>query len=287
MKYSILGFNQEQLIKQEVDCDLIDLALLNYIIHAQASPKMKHVLDKNETPHVWLHHEHILEDLPVLRISKGTLKNRISELRRKGYITAINIASEKGKGSKTYYATTSLIYDLVFDTTSRKNDPITVPGHEKMTPNTQVTNNNKSRLFISKDINNSQKPAEQEVQSFVDLYHEICTDFPKVKKITTKRKKAILNIISNYKYGDIKTVMYNLQNSDFCKGNNSRGWKADIDFILREDKFISTLEGKYDNHKNNGPNKFGEFEGMSTDGYTEEELEAMRKGQPNGKRTHF
>lgn len=152
---------------------------------------------------------------------------------------------------------------------------------------TNNKDNKNNKLFISKDINNSQKPAEQEVQSFVDLYHKICTDFPKVKKVTAKRKKAILNIIANYKYGDIKTVMHNLQNSDFCKGNNSRGWKADIDFILREDKFISTLEGKYDNPKNNGPNKFGEFEGMSTDGYTEEELEAMRKGQPNGQRTYF
>lgn len=150
------------------------------------------------------------------------------------------------------------------------------------------TNNNTiNKLFTSKDVNNSQKPIEQEVQSFIDLYHEICTDYPKVKKITDKRKEAILNIIANYKYGDIKTVMYNLQNSDFCKGNNSRGWKADIDFILREDKFISTLEGKYNNPKNNGPNKFGEFEGMSTDGYTEEELGAIRKGQPNGQRTHF
>lgn len=146
-----------------------------------------------------------------------------------------------------------------------------------------------NKLFISKDINNSQKPAEQEVQSFIDLYHEVCTDFPKVKKITDKRKIAILNIISNYKYGDIKTVFYHLQESDFCKGDNDRGWKADIDFVLREDKFVNLLEGKYSNSKSKDttPNKFGEFTTMQTGVYTEEELNALRESNQDGKRTHF
>ena len=81
MKYSILGFDQEKFVnysKDTLKCDLTDLLLLNYIIYAQSNPKMKHIMDENNQPCVWLQHEHILNDLPILNITDGTLKNRLT-----------------------------------------------------------------------------------------------------------------------------------------------------------------------------------------------------------------
>jgi len=35
--------------------------------------------------------------------------------------------------------------------------------------------------------------------------------------------------------------------SDFCLGQNDRGWKADFDWFLKPDNVARVMEGKYDN----------------------------------------
>lgn len=154
-----------------------------------------------------------------------------------------------------------------------------------------IANKQDNKLFISKDINNSQNSTT--INNFIDLYHRICVSLPKVIKVTDKRKKGILNIIKKYSYEDIKQVFINLENSDFCKGKNDRGWKADLDFILREDKFVATLEGKYNSKakSNKKLEVFGESDDVSNEQYTEEELVELEKlnaeRRANGQRTHF
>ena len=154
-----------------------------------------------------------------------------------------------------------------------------------------IANKQDNKLFISKDINNSQNSTT--INNFIDLYHRICVSLPKVVKVTDKRKKGILNIIKKYSYEDIKQVFINLENSDFCKGKNDRGWKADLDFILREDKFVATLEGKYGYKKQSSKKLevFGESDEVSNEQYTEEELAELEKlnaeRRANGQRTHF
>jgi hypothetical protein len=41
-------------------------------------------------------------------------------------------------------------------------------------------------------------------------------------------------------------VVKRLSSSSFCRGENDRGWKADVDFFLKPDTHIKALEGKYD-----------------------------------------
>lgn len=149
MKYSILGFNQEKIVSYSKDglrCDLTDLLLLNYIVYAQANPKMKHIMDENDNPCVWLYHEHILNELPILNISEGTLKNRLTKLRKMELITSKTVANENSQGSRTYYRITSLLYDMLFETTSLKNDVLEESRHSKMTSDTLTNNNTKVNI---------------------------------------------------------------------------------------------------------------------------------------------
>lgn len=160
MKYSILGFNQQKIVGYSVDslkCDLVDLMLLNYIIYAQANPKMKHLLDDEEQPCVWLQHKHILEDLPILQITEGTLKNRLTKLRKMKLVTSKTVANENTQGTRTYYRTTSFLHDMLYETTSFKNDVIDEPRHSKMTSDTQVNldkkvNSNSKELLPNSDF---------------------------------------------------------------------------------------------------------------------------------------
>ena len=264
MRYSVMGFNQAKVI--ETDLDLTDLMLLNYIICACGTPNMYHKLDSNGNPLVWISHAKLMEDLPIIRISEGTLKNRLTALRQNGYIKSIVVAGEIGRGSRTYYGitemTTSLIYDVETPTTSRKNDVEALPRHEKMTPDN----------LLKKDDNKLNR--EEEVENFLNAYNNTCTKLPSVRKVSDKRKKAIKNIVNKYSKEEIQEVFNKTNESDFLTGRNDRGWKADIDFLLREDKFISILEGKYDSNKSRTDRrKFGETSEVISKSVTQEEID--------------
>ena len=109
------------------------------------------------------------------------------------------------------------------------------------------TNN---KQLISKDISNiDNKIDNKEIEWFLKNYHSICVSLPKVMKLSEKRKKAIRKILDTFSKDNILECFELAEQSDFLKGNNERGWKADIDFILREDKFINIVEGKYGGRK--------------------------------------
>ena len=42
-------------------------------------------------------------------------------------------------------------------------------------------------------------------------------------------------------------VMKKIRQSSFCRGQNDRGWKANIDWLLRPDIHLKLMEGQYDN----------------------------------------
>ena len=75
---------------------------------------------------------------------------------------------------------------------------------EKIRANNTSSKTNK--LFISKDINNSENPA---VQHFLDTYHKYCTELPKVRRLTDKRKNAILKIRNKFTWDEIIQVFQN------------------------------------------------------------------------------
>ena len=116
--------------------------------------------------------------------------------------------------------------------------------------NTSITNtintNNHQELLIQD--NNKEDTYKEKRQNFVDKFNEICVSLPKCVRITPKRIKGINNLIKKYSESEIVEVFNKLEASDFCSGRKvGSTWRADIDFILREDKFINVMEGRYDN----------------------------------------
>lgn len=139
MRTSILGFNQSKAI--ELNLTTNDLLLLQYIMYANSEPTMRHIVE-DEIAYVWLNHNKIQEDLPILNITEGTLRNKLSEFKNKGLITSKIVANTSGRGSRAYYTitelTTSLINDTVNATTSFQNDTVEGPHHSKMTSNIEL-----------------------------------------------------------------------------------------------------------------------------------------------------
>lgn len=105
MKYSIFGFNQAEVVKFG-EVDIVDLLLLDYIYNAIASPTMLHKVDENNQPYVWLYHEKILQDLPILNIGEEALKKHIAKLKRVGLIKSLQDFTSGRKGSRSFYTIT-------------------------------------------------------------------------------------------------------------------------------------------------------------------------------------
>ena len=116
MRNSILGFNQEDAIELGLTTD--DLLILDYIIRANGTPCMRHIVE-DEVSYVWLSHQKIHEDLPILNITEGTLKNKLSRLKELGLIQSKQTADGPGRGSRTFYSVTMA---CIYMTTSRQND---------------------------------------------------------------------------------------------------------------------------------------------------------------------
>lgn len=189
MKYSILGFNQLKIMETELD--LTDLLILNYILQACGSPKMKHILDGTEYPLVWIQHKKLSEDLPILRISEGTLRNRLTKLKQGGYISSKTVCGETVRGTRTYYGLTELtmsfIYDLEDSTTSFKNDMEDPSCHSKMTSNNLLTSNNKLNNTIPNGIVEqqrlfSQPKDESDTEELTDFEKHMFSDDVKQKR---------------------------------------------------------------------------------------------------------
>jgi hypothetical protein len=86
----------------------------------------------------------------------------------------------------------------------------------------------------------------------VDLYNAAAerAGLPKAMKINDTRKTKLKQRINDA--GGLegwKAALAKLEASPHCTGNNDRGWRADLDFLLHDKSFTRLMEGSYDARK--------------------------------------
>ena len=82
------------------------------------------------------------------------------------------------------------------------------------------------------------------------LWNETCKSLPKVKELSTTRATKCRARLRERSLDQWREVFEKVQNSDFLRGTNARGWKATFDWLIDNDhNAIKVLEGKYDAHK--------------------------------------
>ena len=297
MRYSIMNFSQSELLKY--DLDLTDVLLLDYIQKALSQPSMTKIV-KNNQPYVWLYHSKILEDLPILKIKQEALKKRLANLVKKRLIQSEIVYDANGRGTKAFYTITTK-FETLQNTPTQDDTTRCIEIHQesgagvfKSTSDNKLTNNtNNTKETITKDtkdikeikLKSNKENKGRKLDWFLDKYHEICVSFPKVRSLTARRKQAILDLMNKYSEEDILEMFSKAEKSDFLKGKNDRGWKANIDFMLREDKFISILEDKYGG-SNSVRERIEHMHGPSTH-MSKEEKEKLRRDIADGKVTRY
>ena len=93
-------------------------------------------------------------------------------------------------------------------------------------------------------------PVEREQTNYkavVDSYNSICKSFPKVTKLSERRRKAIKARLKEYSLAELEKAFALAEESEFLKGANNRNWMASFDWIISDSNLPKVLEGKYAN----------------------------------------
>ena len=122
-----------------------------------------------------------------------------------------------------------------------------LPGN--VTDNVIVTLGNATDIEEDKeeeiDIDIKRDKESVTCKQVVDLYHDICISFPKIRSVSDARRKAIKARLKNYTLDDFRTVFENAEASSFLKGSNDRNWTATFDWLIKDSNMAKILEGNY------------------------------------------
>ena len=94
-------------------------------------------------------------------------------------------------------------------------------------------------------------PPKQRVPygEILELYHQLLPTLPNVQKLTDQRKRAISARWSSDQERQSlfwwRSYFGTVANTPFLLGRNERNWAANFDFLMREQKMVMVLEGRY------------------------------------------
>lgn len=98
------------------------------------------------------------------------------------------------------------------------------------------------------------------VQEIVNEFNRVCTNLPKVQKLTKKRKEKVKARLKTFDIGDIYKAFDKANSSRFLTGKET-SWKASFDWFFENDNnLLKVLEGNYDNSVNKPKSSFNNFD---------------------------
>lgn len=184
MKYTIEGFNQEEIIKLG-NLDVVDLVILRWIVDFE--PKMvKKIID--DVVYFWVNYQSLLEALPILKLGKRSLYDRLKKMCNMNILKHKNI---KDNGNYSYYAFDENYIKLVQKQTSE--------GYEDSfrTLMKQTSKQNNSSIKEIHLLNNSitpYNPPKGDGEKFNSvLFNKFWETYPKKKSKGNAEKWFIKN----------------------------------------------------------------------------------------------
>ena len=90
-----------------------------------------------------------------------------------------------------------------------------------------------------------EKEKKIDYQLIADMYNNTCVSFPKLTKLSDKRKKAIRARLNTYSLEDFKKLFRMAEDSSFLKGQNGRNWSATFDWLIADGNMAKVLDGNY------------------------------------------
>lgn len=220
-------------------------------------------------------------------VDERTIIRWINCLEKNGFIKKEIIYKENSKEVDKRIITLTLVTKM----SGGGDKNVTRPGDKNVTENNTNINNKKSsakalpeKMLLSETSSDectteqlAQELKEQaedlKCQQIVNEFNRVCTQLPKVMKLSPQRKKKIKARLKVFSEVDIYQAFMKTASSRFLSG--SSGWKASFDWFFENDNNIQkVLEGNYDNSnktKERPPDKFNNFKQRS------DNLDALEK----------
>ena len=98
------------------------------------------------------------------------------------------------------------------------------------------------------DINKNTSTSSAD--AVVRLYNDLCPSLPSVRTLSDKRKRDIKIRMKKYTLDDFRKVFEKAEKSSFLRGDNERGFRASLDWLINEGNMAKVLDGNYDDRPN-------------------------------------
>lgn len=197
-------------------------------------------------------------------MTKDTFYRHINALIAAGVVKKRQTVGEDGKFGRT-------IYRLTHEVTISEKQGLPYTENSE-TDNTETENSETiSNNIKNNNIKNSNiKNNNIEYQQIADLYNSICVSFPKLTKLSDKRKKTIrARLNQGYSLEDFKRLFELAEGSSFLKGGNNRSWQATFNWLIADANIAKVLDGNYTDKKGGAENanNSGKGRGQASDYY--------------------
>lgn len=221
------------------------------------SPTAKLILIKladnaNEKGECWPSLKNIAEQCEV---SQKTVIENIKKLEKLNLVRKVNRFNERGKTSNLYIISIEKNPKSVSEETTTTH--VKNCNHPCEETTTTPCEESSYESVSSESVKEPEKTkAISTEEKIVNLYNEILADsknqyhLPFVKVITEKRKKALkkfwalidkdINRVESY----FNWFISNAEHHRWIFGDNDRCWKADIEYICRDETFAKATENR-------------------------------------------
>ena len=198
MKYNIHGFSQPRAVELNLSND--DLLVLRWFVDFAGTKKMKTILEEDGI-YYWVNYTTVLEDLPVLKVSKQTLKKKhFDNLCNSNVLKHKHI---KDGGSFSYYAYginyDTLVYLQDNDPTLKNTNPTLKFTKGCVENNQGVGKNLPNKDYSIKDYSISNKEQYFENNELNEIFIEFLNIRKKLKAVNSERAiNSLINKLSKY-----------------------------------------------------------------------------------------
>lgn len=219
MKFSIMGFNQEKLLKDysKLNCnDIVVLKTLSDLIS-----KMEVKVKENNKEYSWVMYKLLLEDLPFITQSESTMKKIVQKLIDVGLIERL-IVNRGGK--YTYFRKTEKLSDLECDMKLINQDNTEQKADEMIVKVSDVLTEEISEETIDEIVKTDTSIIEKAIQACREKEQVTNSYFIKAMKIAAQRKV--------YKKDNIRFINFEAREYDYDRLERKLlGWEKDSDNI--------------------------------------------------------
>ncbi len=163
-----------------------------------------------------------------------------------------------GREVTHHYSVLTLLQYGVYRYSKTESDPIVDPTVTQPCPNCDPTLSLYKKVKTVETFETVEKqeealsvttdppPPNSGIQDLIMKWNQI-DGIVHCRKATDPRKRAYRTRSCDQDWLDsIDEALAKIAASDFCRGENDRGWRVDIDWFLKPDSLTKAIEGKYD-----------------------------------------